>query len=357
MFSFKRWLLCAALAFSSQLSAAPPLTTINDVLYNADGTRFNGFLTISWQSFVASDASNVAANAESVTITNGILYVQLIPTTNAETSAIYSVRYTSSRATQYSETWTVPPSLLPLRVSDVRVQPGSVTGTGPAGVTTIQITDISGLQTALNSRVSAGPGFASSRAAVIDASGSIDGAVGNLSDCLHVDGSSGVCGGGGGTTNATFADGEMPGGAVDGSNASFNLANAPNPASSLALYRNGLLLERGLDYTVSGSTISFQSTDIPQPGDILQASYRASVSLPGVGFVDQETPAGTMNGVNASFTLSQTPSPAASLVVYLNGLRLSPGVDYTAVGATVTFRTGLEPQAADILLCSYRIAQ
>ncbi len=192
MFSFKRWLLCAALAFSSQLSAAPPLTTINDVLYNADGTRFNGVLTISWQSFVASDASNVAANAESVTITNGILYVQLIPTTNAETSAIYSVRYTSSRATQYSETWTVPPSLLPLRVSDVRVQPGSVTGTGPAGVTTIQITDISGLQTALNSRVSAGPGFASSRAAVIDASGSIDGAVGNLSDCLHVDGSSGV---------------------------------------------------------------------------------------------------------------------------------------------------------------------
>ncbi len=149
----------------------------------------------------------------------------------------------------------------------------------------------------------------------------------------------------------------MPGGAVNGSNASFTLANAPNPSSSLALYRNGLLLERGLDYTVSGSTISFQSTDIPQPGDTLQASYRVSVSLPGVGFVDQETPAGTMNGVNASFTLSQTPSPAASLVVYLNGLRLSPGVDYTAIGATVTFQTGLEPQAADILLCSYRIAQ
>jgi len=357
MFSFKRWLLCAALAFSSQLSAAPPLTTISDVLYNADGTRFNGVLTISWQSFVASDASNVAANAESVTITNGILYVQLIPTTNAETSAIYAVQYTSSRATQYSETWTVPPSLLPLRVSDVRVQPGSVTGTGPAGVTTIQITDISGLQTALNSRVSAGPGFASSRAAVINASGSIDGAVGNLSDCLHVDGSSGVCGGGGSSTSAVFADGETPGGAVNGSNTSFTLANAPNPASSLALYRNGLLLDRGLDYTVSGSTISFQSTDIPQPGDILQASYRASVSLSGVGFVDQETPAGTMNGVNAAFTLSQTPSPAASLVVYLNGLRLSPGVDYTATGASITFQTGLEPQAGDILLCSYRIAQ
>ena len=29
------------------------------------------------------------------------------------------------------------------------------------------------------------------------------------------------------------------------------------------------------------------------------------------------------------FTLSQTPSPSTSLAVYRNGLRLSPGVDYT----------------------------
>lgn len=356
MFSFKRWLLCAALAFSPQLLAAPPLTTIDDVLYNADGTLFNGVVTISWQSFVASDASNVAANTESVNITQGILFVQLIPTTNAETSAIYNVQYNSNRGTQYSESWTVPPSILPLRVSDVRVPPGAVTGTGPAAQTTIQISDVNGLQTALNARVSAGPAFVASRSAVINASGSIDGAVGNLSDCLHVDGTSGACGDGASTT-PVFADGETPGGAMDGSNANFTLANTPNPASSLALFRNGLLLAQGLDYTLSGNAISFQTADIPQPGDIVQASYRVSVSLAGVGFVDQETPAGTMDGLNASFKLSQTPSPAASLAVYLNGLLLAAGVDYTAAGTTLTFGTGLQPQPGDMLRCSYRIAQ
>jgi hypothetical protein len=355
MFSFKRWLLCAALAFSSQLLATPPLTTIEDVLYNADGTRFNGVVTISWQSFVASDASNVAANTESISITNGNLYVQLTPTTNAETSALYTVQFTSNRATQYSETWTVPPSILPLRVGDVLVPPGAVTGTGPAAVTSIQIANVNGLQTALNARVAAGPGFAVSRAAVINASGSMDGAVGNLSDCVHVDGTSGQCGGS--ETTPVFADGETPGGVINGSNATFTLANAPNPASSLALFRNGLLLEQGLDYALSGSSISFQSADIPQPGDIVQASYRVSVSLPGVGFVDEETPAGTIDGVNASFTLSQTPSPATSLAVYLNGLRLSAGVDYTATGSSISFGAGIQPQPGDILLCSYRTAQ
>ena len=87
------------------------------------------------------------------------------------------------------------------------------------------------------------------------------------------------------------------------------------------------------------------------------ASYRLSVSIPGVGFVDQETPSGAINGVNAAFTLSQAPSPSTSLAVYRNGLRLTSGVDYTLSGAMITFVTGLVPQTSDTLLCSYRIAQ
>ena len=34
-------------------AAEPPLTTIQDVLYKADGTRFNGYVQISWNSFEA----------------------------------------------------------------------------------------------------------------------------------------------------------------------------------------------------------------------------------------------------------------------------------------------------------------
>ncbi len=247
----------------------------------------------------------------------------------------------------------MPPSLLPLRVRDVRVPPGSVTGSGPAAATLIGISDVTGLQNALNVRTIVGTGFAASRSAVIDATGAIDGAVGNLNDCLHVDGTSGPCS----TFSTTFIDGETPAGTLDGSNASFALANIPSPASSLALFRNGLLLRQGGDYTLSANNITFLTGAAPQLNDILTASYRLSVSIPGVGFIDQEIPSGVINGLNAAYTLSQTPSPSTSLTVYRNGVRLTAGVDYTLVGAAITFGSTLVPQTGDALICSYRTTQ
>ncbi|HTW65383.1 MAG TPA: hypothetical protein VME17_12230 [Bryobacteraceae bacterium] len=353
MLSFRWWLLCAGLACAANLQATPPLTTISDTLFNADGTLFNGVVTISWPSFEASDTSNIAAETEQIQVNSGVLYVQLVPTTNANTAAIYTVQYANLGVTLSTEAWAVPPSTVPLRVRDVRVAPGTITGSAPAAVTLISIADVTGLQTALNSRAIVGTGFTSSRSAVIDATGAIDGASGNLSDCLHVDGTSGPCS----TYSTTFIDAETPSGTLDGVNAAFVLANVPNPPSSLALFRNGLLLEQGADYTLTANNITFQTGAVPQPTDVLIASYRLSVSIPGVGFVDQETPSGTVNGVNAAFTLSQTPSPSTSLIVYRNGVRQTVGVDYTVTGSAITFLSTLVPQTGDILLCSYRTAQ
>ena len=49
-----------------------------------------------------------------VQIDDGILYVQLVPTTNADTAAVYTVQFTSLGVTQFSEAWAVPPpSILP----------------------------------------------------------------------------------------------------------------------------------------------------------------------------------------------------------------------------------------------------
>lgn len=358
MFRLRWCLLCVvpfyALTLGSPLGAAPPLTTISDTLFNADGSRFNGVMAISWPNFEASDTTAIAAETENIPITNGILYIQLVPTTNADTAAVYTVQYTSLGSTQFSQAWAVPPSNIPLRVRDVLLPPGSVTGSAPAAVTSINISDVTGLQNALNVRPTMGTSFAVGRSAVIDATGAIDGAAGNAPDCLHVDGTSGPCGS---TSSITFIDGEIPSGAMDGSNAVFTLANVPNPASSLSLFRNGLLLTQGGDYTLAGNTITFQIGAVPQPNDVLSASYRLSVSIPGVGFVDQEMPSGAIDGVNATFTLSQTPSPSTSLAVYRNGIRLAAGLDYTLSGATITFGAGLVPQLSDILLCSYRIAQ
>jgi hypothetical protein len=357
MFRFRPWLLCALvpciLALSSKLGATPPLTTISDTLFNADGTYFNGVIVVSWPNFEASDTSNVAAASQTVTINNGILYVQLVPTTTANTAAVYTVQFNSFGVTQYGEAWAVAPSAIPLRVRDVLLAPGSVTGSAPAVVTTISIADVTGLQSALNLRPPEGTSFGISRSAIIDATGAIDAATGNLSDCMHVDGTSGPCS----SVSTTFVDAEVPQGTIDGSNASFTLANVPNPPASLALFRNGLLLTQGGDYTLSSSTITFLTGAVPQPNDVLLASYRLSVIIPGVGFVDQETPTGTIDGVNAVFTLSQTPSPSTSLAVYRNGLRMSPAIDYTLSGTAITFMTASVPQPTDTLSCSYRIAQ
>jgi hypothetical protein len=353
MLSFKWRLLYAGLAFSASLQATPPLTTISDTLFNADGTPFSGVVTISWPSFEASDTSNVAAETEQIQVNSGVLYVQLVPTTNANTAAIYNIQYANLGVTLSTESWAVAPSTVPLRVRDVRLSPGSISGSAPAAVTLISISDVTGLQNALNVRATVGTGFAISRSAVIDATGAIDAAVGNPGDCLHVDGTSGPCS----TFSTTFIDGEVPAGTPDGSNALFVLANVPNPSASLALSRNGLLLRQGGDYTLSANNITFQTGAVPQPTDILAASYRLAVSIPGVGFVDQETPTGAINGVNAAFTLSQTPGPSSSLVVYRNGVRLTAGVDYTAIGQAITFGSTLVPQTGDTLICSYRITQ
>ena len=351
MFRLLSYLLCV-LALSSKLGATPPLTTISDTLFNADGTLFNGVVVISWPSFEASDTSNVAAETLNVPISNGVLYVQLVPTTNADTAAVYTVQYTSLGVTQFSEAWAVPPSAIPLRVRDVRLPAGSVSGSAPAVATIIAIANVTGLQNALNVRPPVGTAFGISRSAVIDATGAIDAATGNLSDCLHVDGTSGPCS----SVSTTFLDAEVPAGAVNGSNAAFVLANVPNPPASLALFRNGLLLRQGGDYTLTSNAVTFVTGAVPQTNDVLSAFYRLSVNLPGVGFVDQQTPTGSVNGVNAVFTLSQTPSPSRSLEVYRNGLLLSAGVDYTLSGAVITFIT-VVPQPTDTLLCSFRVSQ
>ena len=74
-------------------------------------------------------------------------------------------------------------------------------------------------------------------------------------------------------------------------------------------------------------------------------------------FADNETPTGTINGTNDTFTLAQTPSPAASLLVYLNGqLQTAGGEDYTLSGTTITFVAVKIPLSGDILRVWYRYA-
>ena len=78
-----------------------------------------------------------------------------------------------------------------------------------------------------------------------------------------------------------FGDSEVPAGTMDGSNAHFTLQNAPNPPSSLKLYKNGQKLRLGIGYILAGNVITFQPGYIPQPAgpgnsaaDVIEADYR-----------------------------------------------------------------------------------
>lgn len=256
---------------AGMLWAAPPLTTIQDVLYKADGGLFNGLLFIEWQGFEAPDGSNIATERLTVRIVNGVLRVQLTPTTTASPRAYYRVRYTSNGRVQFEETWAVPPSARPLRVREVRVASGAAQGE------LIGISDVAGLAEALEARAAKGASYLPGRAVFINGSGELEAVAGNPYDCVRVDGSSGPCGSAaGGGYGGTFVDAETPAGVVDGSNTMFTLSIAPAPESGLSLYRNGLLQKQGLDYTLSGSVITFAAGAVPQPGDVLTANYRVS---------------------------------------------------------------------------------
>jgi hypothetical protein len=265
------WAAIVWFSIAGAIRAQPALTTIQDVLYKADGTRFNGTVIVSWNSFQAADGSNIATQQMNLRVVNGVLKVQLIPTTNASAGANYAVTYNASGQFQFSETWAVSPSTTPLRVRDVRVATGTVVG--PSAITTpILISDVTGLANELSLLVPKGAGYEPAHAAVVNSSSQLDAAGGNSTDCLHVDGSSGPCGAGGGGPG--FVDSEAPAGTMDGVNTTFTLTNTPSPSASLALHLNGILLKQGSDYTVSGNAISFVGSATPQPGDSLVAAYR-----------------------------------------------------------------------------------
>lgn len=75
-------------------------------------------------------------------------------------------------------------------------------------------------------------------------------------------------------SGVNYADAEVPGGAINGTNTAFTLVAAPTPAGSLQLIRNGLLLTAGVDYTLASNAITFLTGAIPQTGDGLLAWYR-----------------------------------------------------------------------------------
>lgn len=114
-----------------------------------------------------------------------------------------------------------------------------------------------------------------------------------------------------------------------------------------------LLIGNGSGYTLATITGGTGITVTNGAGSISLA-VSTTTFLAKADYVVRETPTGTVNGTNATFTLANTPV-SGSEHVFVNGIlqNVGAGNDYTISGATITFLTGAIPQTGDIVRVSY----
>src|SRR5579863_7057005 len=129
----RRWrlfLLLAALGHEA-LGQTPAMTTISDIVYEADGTPGHGILLISWPEFTTGGGQAVAAGTTSVTLgAGGALSVALVPTANAvPANTVYTVVYQLSDLVK-TEYWAVP-TTSPATLAEVRTTLGAPGGAAP----------------------------------------------------------------------------------------------------------------------------------------------------------------------------------------------------------------------------------
>lgn len=161
---------------------------------------------------------------------------------------------------------------------------------------------------------------------------------GNLSDIQVFDGRPFL---GSGAAAAKFIN-EIPTGTVNGVNAAFTLSKIPADPESLIFLVNSNILEK-TDYTLSGNLVTITNASyIPAVAQSVYAKYliygavsnNSSSGVQAARF-KQEVPIGTVNGVNASFTLSSVPVDTDSIDFWVDENHLET-TDWSISGNVIT---------------------
>lgn len=156
-----------------------------------------------------------------------------------------------------------------------------------------------------------------------------------------------------GSSSTIFIDNEVPSGVIDGINKDFTIASSIVQAGSMRMYIDGVLIGReailfngqynfdgeitfgntAYGYTLSAPDLQLETAI--SAGSTMRVFYRQYTRI---GFVDDGSLTGDVDGINKIFTLSEEPE-TDSLRVYLNGILNIPDTDYILSGVTVTFTT------------------
>jgi hypothetical protein len=134
------WVLAVVMVTASSVLVAapqsgPPLTSVVDTVYMADGTPAAGVLVITWPAFVTASGNAVAPGSLNVTLgTNGALNVALTPNAGATPANTYfTVVYQLQPSEVRTEYWVVP-TTSPATLAQVRTTPGAGTAAQPVSM-------------------------------------------------------------------------------------------------------------------------------------------------------------------------------------------------------------------------------
>ena len=114
-----------------------------------------------------------------------------------------------------------------------------------------------------------------------------------------------------------------------------------------------LLIGNGSGYALANLSAG-TGISITNGAGTISLAVNTATFIAVANYVVRETPTGTVNGTNATFTLAATPV-AGTEQVYVNGILQNSGAgnDYTISTNTITFLTGAIPQTGDVVRVTY----
>ena len=142
-----------------------------------------------------------------------------------------------------------------------------------------------------------------------------------------------------------------PTGIVNGVNGTFTLADE---GGYILVFVNGVKQVEGIDYnyTSATGTIIFTPSSIPMVGAYLEVvSWGTETATDMYGSIATpiiEIPAGAMNGVNTTFTITDIPT---IFTLFYNGMLQKVTTDYSRTTTTITMV--VPPVAGDTLIAVY----
>jgi len=142
-----------------------------------------------------------------------------------------------------------------------------------------------------------------------------------------------VGGGGGGVGGGGAVSAEKQVQTFNGGGSVFILSGAPGSSNNLEVVVNGFALTPGIDFAVSGTTLTLTTTSPAGTANVV-AKWGLGISV-ATSYKEVQT----FNGGDTVYSLSSDPGSVKNLEVSVNGSLLKPTLDYTVVGTTLTLNS------------------